>query len=350
MVNVEELLKPVSADQPCGPDLSYDPRLEELETILKGKPEIEIGEVKKPAEPPDWRDLQTKSVEFLAKSKHLRVATLLCCSLLKTGGLPGFRDGLQVLRGLLERYWGAVYPLLDPEDNNDPTQRLNLLSALLAPRGSVSGWLTILDYLYSAPLCQPKGLPAVTFEQLEAAKVGTPATEGAPAAGPTLDSLAAALRDNPDQVAANHKVLQEALEAAQGIDQFLTNTLSAGSTISFEELTKSLRTMLDGLQAYLPGAAGSEGAAGLEGQAPAGAPAAISISGTIRSRNDVVRALDSICKYYDQVEPGSPVPFLLRRAQKLATMNFVQAMQELNLATPDALRPSMGSAVEPPSS
>jgi type VI secretion system protein ImpA len=59
-----------------------------------------------------------------------------------------------------------------------------------------------------------------------------------------------------------------------------------------------------------------------------------------------VTALESICQYYDQVEPGSPVPFLLRRAQKLATMNFVQAVQELNIAGLDALRPSMGSAIE----
>jgi hypothetical protein len=40
------------------------------------------------------------------------------------------------------------------------------------------------------------------------------------------------------------------------------------------------------------------------------------------------------------------VVFILRRAQKLAKMNFVQAVQELNLATIDALKPSMGSAVD----
>jgi len=71
------------------------------------------------------------------------------------------------------------------------------------------------------------------------------------------------------------------------------------------------------------------------------------VSGSIRSRDDVVRAIDRICDYYAQVEPSSPVPFLLKRAQKLAKMNFVEAVQELSLATVDSLRPSMGSAVEP---
>jgi type VI secretion system protein ImpA len=59
-----------------------------------------------------------------------------------------------------------------------------------------------------------------------------------------------------------------------------------------------------------------------------------------------VRAIDAICDYYRQVEPSSPVPYLLRRAQKMATMNFLEAMQELSLATPETLRPSMGTAVD----
>ena len=74
--------------------------------------------------------------------------------------------------------------------------------------------------------------------------------------------------------------------------------------------------------------------------------AGIAIGGAIRSREDVVKALDSICEYYRQVEPGSPVPLILRRARKMAKMDFVQAMQELALATPDQMRPSLGSIVD----
>ncbi len=39
MISVEELLKPISAEQPCGPDLSYDASLQQLETLVAGKPE-----------------------------------------------------------------------------------------------------------------------------------------------------------------------------------------------------------------------------------------------------------------------------------------------------------------------
>ncbi len=257
---IEELLKPISPEQPCGPDLSNDGRFDELETILKGKPEVDFGNIKKPAEPPDWRELEQKSAEFLRQSKHLRVAMMLGSSLLKTGGLTGLRDGLQLIRSLVEQYWGSIYPLLDPEDNNDPTYRLNLLAALTAPRGSVTGWLAIIDNLYIAPLCQPKGGPPLTFEQLQAAKLRQAGTEGAPAEGPSLSNLTAVLRGCADQIAAHHQELKEAADTTQALDQFLASTLTAHQSMSFEELQKTLKEMLASLEPYLPSGDGQPGA------------------------------------------------------------------------------------------
>lgn len=350
----DKLLQPVPGEQPCGPDLSYDPRFDDLETVLKGKPEVEIGSVKKPAEPPDWASLEKKSAEFLKDSKHLRVAIMLGCSMLRTKGFAGFAEGLHLIRGLLEQYWGNLYPALDPEDNNDPTQRLNALRSL-APengRGSLSSWLTPLDYLYATPICQAKGAPPLTFDDIIAARKKESGGEGVPADAPDMSKLTAMIRDaGPDKIAAQQAALQQALEAAQAIDQFLGNTLGSGNSISFSTLEQTLREISSGLAPFLAGGdVSSQATVTADGGSPGVATAAgsISVSGAIRSREDVVRALDALCNFYDQVEPSSPVPYLLRRAQKLALMNFVQAVQELNLATVDSLKPSMGSAVESP--
>jgi type VI secretion system protein ImpA len=335
-----KLLEPVSEAQPCGPDYSYDPKLDELETILKGKPEVEIGSVQRPAEPPDWVELMDKSKSFLAESKHLRVATMLCCSLLKTQGLPGLRDGLQLIKIWLEKYWPTLYPLLDAEDNNDPTQRLNILGVLTAPRGSVSGWLAIVDNLYAADFYRSRGAAPITFDQVIAAKAPT-------ADSPDTAKLAAGIKDVDKISVAHQEVLHECHETVRQIDQLLTSHLGSGGTISFEVLEKTLQELESALKPFLPGAAAEPGAAG-EGAAATGSGGGspgMSIGGPIRSREDVVRALEGICNYYKQIEPGSPVPYLLRRAQMLARMDFVQAMQELNLATVETLRPSMGSAV-----
>ncbi|HEV8542840.1 MAG TPA: type VI secretion system protein TssA [Verrucomicrobiae bacterium] len=350
---IEKLLQPVSATDPCGPDLFYDPRFEELEMILKGKPEIEIGSIVKPAEPPDWVELRSKGVEFLRVSKHLRPAVMLACALLKLEGISGFRDGLQLVDGLLEQYWKDIHPRLDPEDNNDPQARLNILSALTAPRGSATGWLQVIEYLRGAPLCQPKGVPPITLEALHTAASPTPAqTEGegsanAPA-GPTSSALATQFRGAPAaEITANHAAVQEVLETLKKLDQFLVTTLGTGGTINFDDLQKTLEEIKKTLAQYLPGPAGELAAEG----APAEGSGAmvgggIAVSGMIRSRADVIRTLDHLCDYYRQIEPGSPVPFLLRRAQKLANMDFIQAMHELNLATADQLRPSLGTTVD----
>ncbi|HEV7928352.1 MAG TPA: type VI secretion system protein TssA [Verrucomicrobiae bacterium] len=347
---VERLLKPISAEQACGPDLSDDPRFDELQTILRGTPEVEIGSVQKPAQPPDWRELKKKSEAFLAVSKDLRVVVMWCGCALRLDGLPGFRDGLQLIRGLLEQQWAALHPLLDPEDK-DPTQRLNILGALTTPRGSGSGWLTFLDYLYAAPVCPRRGAAPVTFEPLLTAQ-GSGAEGGAPADSAELAQANAAIRAaGPEVVTAHRQTLTELIESVGGIDSFLTTTLGTGGTINFEELQKTLDAMNKALGQFLtdgsaPGEPAAEAEAGGAETASGSAGASITIRGQIRSREDVLRQLESICAYYRQVEPSSPVPVLLRRAQKLVNMNFVQVVQELSFATVDALRPSMGGAVD----
>jgi len=337
---VEKLLQAVSTEEPCGPDLSNDPIFDELATIARGKPEVEIGEVKKPAEPPDWLELRSKSAAFLGRSKHLRVAMMFICSSLKTDGLAGFRDGLQFLQCLLKQHWMELYPRLDPEDKNDPTQRLNILAALNAPGGPFSGWLTMIDNLYASEICQPKGMSPVTFRQLLDAKAKGPGM-------PDAAKLTAAIREaGSDLIAAKHQALNESSEAVNCMDEFLTSTLGADKTIGFEALEQALQELRKEIEPFLAGGnlAGAIATAG--GGGGESAAGSLTVKGSIRSREDVVRAIDCICSYYEQVEPSSPVPFLLKRAQKLAKMNFVEAVQELSLATVDTLRPSMGSAVD----
>jgi type VI secretion system protein ImpA len=357
---VEKLLQPIPGDSPCGPDLSSHPRFDELETILKGKPEVDIGSVVKPAEPPEWGLLEKACIDYLGASKHLRVAVMLCCAMLKTRGLPGFRDGLQVLRGLLEGFWDSVHPLLDPDDGNDPLMRLNIVGVITAPRSSYSlGWLQIVDGLHGAPLCRPRGAPPITLDVLLAAAARKPdeGTEGESAApaGPDSAALAAQLRSVPAaELEAAKAAAAESLEALAGIDAFLGNTLGATNSISFEDLQTTLTQIGHQLASGASGeaaapAAGAPVVAASREAAPEAAAGGVAVAAdAIRGRDDVVRLLEKLCDYYRQYEPGSPVPYVLKRAQKLAGMSFVEAVQELAIATPDTLRPSMGSALEPP--
>jgi type VI secretion system ImpA family protein len=122
MINAEELLEPISADAPCGEDLSYDASLQELETMARGKEETQFSA----AEPPDWKKLQARCLEFFARSKDLRIAMTLAVASMELDGLAGFREILLLVSGLVQRFWPTVYPQLDPSDDNDPLQRMNI--------------------------------------------------------------------------------------------------------------------------------------------------------------------------------------------------------------------------------
>jgi len=357
----ERLLNPISPDQPCGPDLGYDPRFEALETILRGKPEIDMGSVRKPAEPPDWGQLKTASIEFLESSKHLRAAVILCCTLIKTDGLPGLRDGLQLLQKLLENHWAGLYPLLDPDDGNDPQQRLNIIGGITASRNAYGlGWLQVIDYLYAVPICRPKGAAPITLDLIIAASETSAAPaegeEGTAPRGPDAAAIAAQFASvSPEEMATTREIAQEAIAAVKGIDAFLESVLGSGGSINFEELTgvlqrieRTLGSNTHAVPAAEPAGDASPDAGSGTGAFQGGSGPGVQVTGAIRTRADVVRVLGSLCDYYRQCEPGSPVPMLLRRAQKLATMNFIDAMNELGLASLDQLRPSMGSVVDEP--
>ena len=53
------------------------------------------------------------------------------------------------------------------------------------------------------------------------------------------------------------------------------------------------------------------------------------MSGSIQSREDVIRVLDQVSDWYAKYEPSSPVPLLLRRAKRLVNKSFIEAVQDL---------------------
>ena len=84
MAVADELLKPISEEAPCGTDLSYDVRLQELDTLVRGKPETQFSA----AEPPDWKLIRNRRTTQPPAHFHRnplgrgQLAVFLRCSLL----------------------------------------------------------------------------------------------------------------------------------------------------------------------------------------------------------------------------------------------------------------------------
>ena len=334
MINVDDLLKPVADDKPCGEDFTYHPTFQNLETIFRGKPETQFSA----AEEPDWKEVRDVALEVFGQSKHLAAGVMLTVALLKIGGMEGLRDGFAVMRGLVEKFWGDVYPKLDPEDNNDPTERLNILNNL----SSTGEPYKLIVHLRQVVLCSSPSMGRITVQQILAAKEkGTGAAgESKDAAQPDLNQIAAAFRDaRPEPAKAMLALVQEVIGNAQGIESFLDSTLGAGQGVNFEALNKLLEEMKNTLEPHAVEGAAAEGTestvASAEGGGRPAARSGPSVSGTIQTRADVIKALGLICNYYRDNEPSSPVPLILQRAQRLVDLDFMAIMSDL---TPDSLK------------
>jgi type VI secretion system protein ImpA len=302
MINIEELLSPVSAEEPCGADLAYDAATQELETVLLGKPETQFS----PAEEPRWD----------------------CLALVRMEGLQGFRDGLAVIRGLLERYWDGLYPRLDPEDNNDPTERVNILSSMLTPLGSFDDPMQFLRRLREAKLSNSVQLGKFSLEEM------SPSAVAGGTSAPPADSaqVQGSFRDTaPEKLEEIAAALGDSTSLAKAIDEQLTNTIGAGRAPDWAPLLGTLGEIRKAIAPFLPTPDEGEAGETAEGKAAGGGK-----SGEIHSRQDVVRMLDRLCDYYSRAEPSSPVPLLLRRAQRLAEMSFLEIINDLS---PETLAP-----------
>ncbi len=330
MFSAEDLLKPISEAEPCGIDLSYDPALQELEVLARGKPETQFSS----AEAPDWKELRTRCLHLFSQSKDLRVAVTLSVALLVLEGLPSFRESLALIHGLLTKFWNSIHPQLEPADDNDPLQRMNIIATLATPLGTYGDPLRVIEHLRAAPLCSSIQMGRHSYSDILHAEAGDSQGSTTPA------QIEAAFRDSdPEKIGEIYRALGESIQITEEMDEFLTATVGASQAPDLSPLVnelKGIRKRIARFVSFTQAVTMNEPVESSAADTPArNAPApGTPISGEIRSRADVIKMIEKICSYYSQYEPSSPVPLILRRAARIAEMDFMQIIQDLS---PDAI-------------
>jgi type VI secretion system protein ImpA len=334
LLALDSLLEPVAADAPCGRDMEYEPAFLELLEMARGKPEQVIGDKVKPGQEPAWPKVRAAAEALFGSTKDLRVAGVLHLALLKTAGIAGLESGLGLIRGLLERYWDNLYPLLDADDDNDPTFRVNSLLAALVSEEAM-GTLRI------APLVESRQFGK---HSLRAHRIATgalkidPETQAAEQPA-DLGRIEAAFSDaTAESLSGMAGLLNTAAEHMNALQHILLDKAD-GIPDDLKSLASDLKEMKGLLDAQLAKRGVNSGAQETVGQgsdggqaaAPAGGTAA---SGEIRNRSDVLATIDRICAYYARAEPSSPIPMLLLRAKRLVNKDFMEIIRDL---TPSAV-------------
>lgn len=323
VIDVERLLQDLSPE-PSGPDLEYDAAFTEAFRSAQGKPEQQMGGVIVPGEEPHWGDVKRMASELAGRTRDVRVAVLLARALARTDGLPGLADGLGLIAGLIERQWDGVHPRLDPDDNNDPTMRVNTIAALADRDTTVKG-------LREIPLASSRRVGRFSLRDWEVATgaVSLPEGQSAPADQSTVE--AAFLDMDVAELQTSADGARAALENLARLDNGLSDKVGAGNSADLTLLKATLQTINHLLAGQLSRRGIGEGAAD-GGTADVGGGMAgdgRSITGAVNTREDVIRVLDLACDYFSRHEPSSPVPLLLQRAKRLVSKNFMEIMRDL---------------------
>ena len=324
MLDLEVLLSETRDLPPCGSNLEHDLAFFELEEAARGKLEQRVGDAVKPAEDPNWLKVVELARALLLRTKDLRVAVHLTRALSRTEGLPGLAAGLGLIHGLLERYWDRLYPLLEADNSDDPTERLNALAPLADPE-------TLIKDLRAINLVNSR-----EHGQLQARDVEVALGRMAPTLAANASTPKALAQIHAQIVAAFTgdltvpTALRQARESTLAIQTVMVDRVGADRAIDLKPLVQCLETLLEACDTAL--GVRSVAPSEVPVQAPGAIPAGI--TGEISTRQEAVRVLDLVCGYLERHEPSNPAPLFIRRAQRLMTKNFVDIVRDL---LPDSL-------------
>lgn len=337
LLDTETLLAALDDSAPCGPDLEYDPVFQALEQAGAGTPERQYGDKVFPAEPPDWRAVQEHALALAGRTRDLRVAVWLTRCGARQHGLAGALRGLQLVQGLLDRHWDHVHPQLDAGDDNDPTMRLNALLPLYADA---------LADLRAATLAPVRG--GMTLRELELGLGRADPLEDE--TRPTEEGVLQAVQQLLDKHADLAETMSAAAAAGQGIAETVqaavgTRAPDGGPLVKLLGCAGSAIARLQGGSDGEPDSDNSGNAGAMDGADAQGARAARG-GGSLRSRADAARELERIAAWIEQNEPSNPAPLLIRRAQRLMNMSFIDIIRDMASAGLDQVETIAGPREE----
>lgn len=331
ILDINQFLEAISQDRPCGENLEYDPDFSQLEQAAQGSPERQIGDSIIAAEDPDWKIVQNLSLQLLERTRDIQVCVCLTRAWTHIHGFEGLDQGLTLIHGLLEQHWESVYPQQD-SDEDYPMLRINTLATL-------NDFISVLKSVQKLPLTESRGLGHFSWYHLQVAE-GRLSASANETETPDTALIQAAFQDTDiDTLQAKFQSIEHALTQVQAIDQLTLDKVGSEYSSDLSALSSLLdhiyRDINDAIQQH-PGTALIHNETALNGNVTSEdtdhntAQTAAPVPQTgIHSREEVARSISLICNYFDQYEPSSPIPFLLKRAHRLLAMDFIEIMQDL---------------------
>lgn len=337
----QEMLFPVTGNAPGGDNVEYEPGYQLLEIQAVGTPPQEMGECVVPGKDPDIRSLQKNCETLWQTSRDLRVAVYWAYSKLSLEGFEGFLDGLKLISGLADEFWETMWPELDPDDN-DPTERVNILRILSPAPSTYADALFFIHKLRVIRLVESKPYTVRDAMVAEGVMESEEVT-----VDPAL--LNAEMLTVPASEMEEKRVTAEALlTELTKLEEKFNEKMGDTGYIEFSMLRKELEFIRRFYSRY--SSQSSEQAQGASSgvvntvatPSMAAAPITDLSKLHISKRSDALLLLKKCAEYFQNAEPTSPLPFLIHRALRMADMNFIELLGEIDQNALDRGREQLG--------
>lgn len=334
-LDLARLLNPISPDRPTGVLLRYEGTYDKIaEARREENADLPQGVWERDLKKANWEQVKTLCLEALAtKSKDIQIAVWLMEALIQLHGLDGVRKGLNLLLGLMEKFWDGIFPEIDADDTEARMAPLIWLNEKLSMR------------LKFIPMTIPQSTDANLYcladwesaNRLEKLAVKDPEArvraedEGHPTRAKFLSSVMFSPRALYSRQAADIAAALSFLEDLNALcDKQCGQT--APSLNLFRETLEQIQALVDKFLKEKPAEAPDTLLPEETGKAPdvtgheeTGELGVLSIA----SRAEAYTLLSAAADYLLIHEPHSPTPHLVKRAVRWGHMSLTELLREL---------------------
>ena len=325
------LLAPIPGDNPSGRSVRDEPIYEKIKDARREDDDADQGAWQRARKVADHAMVVKLTAEVLSTtSKDLQLASWWTESMLKREGVVGLRDGVALMRGLLENFWDTVFPELE---DGDPSLRAGPLDYI---------GMKLVESLRSAP-CNSDGhafrqyetaLLIGTEEETRADDARQAAREAHTAKGePLIEQILASVDATPKAwYVALSQLISETSADVYALDEF--------GNEHFLEEAPSFRRLLDTLESVQRSADAllarrrlqepdDDGSGGAVGDAAAAAGVTATLGAVPTSEADASARVVVAARYLRRARPTDPVPYALLRALRWESLRAADQSDEV---------------------
>ena len=333
-LTLDVLLKPVSAGQPAGNSLRSTTVYGAIKKArYQDDPSVPLGAWEYELKRADWGQVSTLTLNGLQQSKDMQLVAWLLEAQIHLQGFAGIAPCLFLMQQLCLQFWEHIYP---PAEAGDLEFRANIIR-----------WIAekLLPALHLIPLINDGDKGAYNWSHWEQAQRNEQLKANASTrTPPVLEGVS--LQEF------NSRITATATERFQSLQQYLLEALEAIEALglTLDQLCKdaapsmgTMTNLLQQMQLFVDAELHKRGARLAvvpttpqpeEAQTPVDTDTTVIVTTTskvARTRAEAYATLAETAEFLIQLEPHSPVPYLVKRATEWGSLNTVELYQELFL-------------------